>query len=171
MEAKEIFDKYHGSYFLMDRDDVYNYYKSFNISNETERKWRIDNIDSLKRRLSKTKNMKDISNYFSIICEYCVQLKSESDLLWLLEYNINNSQKLDSNTLLKNVNSLLNYAHIIKPKKKKKQFVSSCLALLIQNMNDGVTISDDYIENGCFPNYLTKELLLTKIQQTVEYYK
>ena len=65
MEAKEIFDKYHGSYFLMDRDDVYNYYKSFNISNETERKWRIDNIDSLKRRLSKTKNMKDISNYFS----------------------------------------------------------------------------------------------------------
>ncbi len=168
--AKNLFYKYDGSYYNMLHDDVYAYYKTFDISKELEKQWRTEKVESLKKDMSLICNNKEFSKKFNLLCMYIVQLRNTQELYLLLNNVKNNAIKYDSNTIFRNINSLLNSLSILYNRTEKEKFIISCISILNSILENGIVISKDYMENGVFPEYLTVEKLSLNIQNAINYY-
>ncbi len=78
--AKEIFMKYYGNHYQMDREGEYSYYKSYNISKKQEKKW-IKECN--KKLLPKIKKEDFVGTSFLVLSDI-IQRSKDFDYLRLL---------------------------------------------------------------------------------------
>lgn len=170
-KAKKIFNDFEGSFFQMEREGIYKKYKSYRIPENIENQWRYEKIKKIEQMLLGCKNSKAIIEEFELYGHYAAQMKEETMLEFLLEYINKHQDEWDTNTIIRSVNTIFSLIDIIKYKFKKKEVIQQCIAILEKALKSGISISDDYKENGEIPNYLTTKRLDNNIKIKIEYWK
>ena len=90
---KEIFIHYGGSHFHMERDGIYQTYKSYNISRDQEIEWLSEYQDCLARKISESPTDSDS---FSKLCQVVTLEGNIESLNKLINLTRNNAELLDS---------------------------------------------------------------------------
>lgn len=103
--AKEIFLKYSGSHFYMDREGEYEYYKSFNISDEQEQQWIKD---YLQETLNIIKNEDIVSDNFINFATAITQFKDIYHFEQLINLVKSKNDHLDSFSRMRMAEDILN---------------------------------------------------------------
>lgn len=175
LEAKKLFEKYQCSHFLMAResDEDYNKYESYKITKEQENLWINDKIEECKNKLVYSNNNSEIARLIELICRYARASVNEKCLLYVAEYMITNHNRLDTNTKVRIANALMNLYNLLVRKDKLSLEVCHdflCAILHLLKQEKIITISDDYMENGVLPNYLTKDELHNDLLNVIKGY-
>lgn len=170
-EAKEIFRYYGGSHFHMARDEVYEHYKSFNISKETENLWLEEMKQEFRRELIQKKNMSEIARVFAKYGDMVSLTSDVKGCYFMLDYIQKNLKFLDSNTLERSINSLLDVVTELLKDEERKSVIRLSISMLKEMLIGTITISDDYMENGMLPNYLTVDKIRNEIQRLINYWE
>jgi len=87
-KAKEMFLKYNGNYFHMERDDVLYEYRGYSISKEQEKIWINEIINNYinKLRISGDDMSRNLYiNYFYSICDIIIRSNDVSNVILLYE--------------------------------------------------------------------------------------
>lgn len=126
-KAKEIFLRYQGSYFQMERDGVLSHYRSYNINQETEKKWikeyqseliaqieagisidvHLSHLCSAIRQYKDDEYLNRLTNILSKILasvDTFIQLRIAEELLEIVQYFISN--KIGNKENLKSLKDL-----------------------------------------------------------------
>jgi len=108
-KAEELFKKYSGSHYQMERDNVLDEYRKFNISMELEEKWKTElfenvasvfkkkllannHFDQMVNLVKKTKNTKLLHNFINLLKKVFIALDSFTkirlceEIVQILEY-------------------------------------------------------------------------------------
>ncbi len=163
-KAKKIFIRYGGSHFHMARDDMYESYKQYSIPPETEREWLIELKNKHFAKFSESSNAKDKTTAFCDYGDVIALLKDSSAFEDMLTYLEKNSENIDSNSLLIKINTVLNVANAFENDELKNKTQNSVKTILENALKNPIVISEDYLENGAFPEYLTAERIKTYMQ-------
>lgn len=169
--AKEIFDKFDGNFFQMQREGVYEQYKKYMISEQTELQWMKEKKNEIVEILLTCKNNKSIADAFAICGHYTVQMKDEDTLNFMLKYVNEHKADWDTNTVFRNVNAILSSICIMKDSYEKKKIIEKCILWLENVLNRDFKVSDDYKEGGDMPDYLSTTKVLTNIRNTIKYWQ
>lgn len=95
--AKEIFLKYCGSHFHMEREGEYKLYKSFNITKEQEKPW----IKELQKELlEKVKEDDAVGHNFNLLCSSIRQYYSLDILKELVDYVNSRKEVFDTFSMM-----------------------------------------------------------------------
>lgn len=170
-EAEEIFKNYKGNCYQMMREGDLDRYKTFNVLKETENKWLTEMQSELCSDLISTTNNKLKAEYFSEYGSIVVLLKDSNGLLNMMGYLNKNISILDSNTIFRFINTILNAQKSFQNNKVISNIVSECLLILKNMLQKPLFISDDYKENGMFPDYLSLETINSNIKSTIRYWE
>ena len=168
--AKEIFYKYNGSFFQMKRDGVYREYKKYMIPREIELQWLDEKKDEIISALLKCTNNKQIADLFAMYGHYAVQERDAVMLDFMLKYVFEHKDTWDTNTVIRNINTILSSISIIKDQ-NTSEVIRKCITCLEETLRKGIKISDDYIEEGKLPEYLSRERVSANIQGTINYWQ
>lgn len=84
-EAKKLFLKYHGNYFQICRDELFDKYKEYNISRELEIKWLFQEIERKLKNINITNELEHKKDIYIEIFELFKNLK---DNLFLEENKV-----------------------------------------------------------------------------------
>lgn len=167
--AKNIFEKYRGSYFHMERDGVLKEYKSYKIPREIEEMWLKEKEILIKQELLDCTNYKLISEHMELLGHYVVELKDLKELDFMIDYIVKRSFDWDSNTVIRCVNACLSAMNISKGV-RRRNIKDICVNILKESIDRGIFISDDYRENGTLPDYLSRDRLENNIKRAIQYW-
>lgn len=170
-EAKQIFDEYRGNYYQMKRDGKYEEYKKFNISKDLENKWlkeiQLKGLENLKNATNKKQIADEFASYGDIVS----QTKDRSSIKFMLDYFKKNSDNFDSYTLLRNSNVILNTVKMLADNRVESSVQREVVKLLKYELQKPIKISDDYKENGIFPNYISADKVTSNMKRLVRQQK
>ena len=170
-EAKKMFLKYEGSYYQMLRDEVYDQYKNYNVSKSIEKEWFEEMLTDLRKRIEDEKNKKNLTDYFGRYLSIAVRTKNKDALQYAMTLLRVQKAFLDSNSLFLWINIILNSRSLEDDLLLRQELIEKMLNLLKELLIKPITISEDYKENGEYPDYLTEEILLKKIQNKITYWE
>lgn len=171
LEAEKIFKSYKGSYFHMMRDGELHKYEKFNVSKKTETVWLKELQSEALSALQTTTNKKLTAQYFSEYMDAVVHLKDQDGIFNMMNYLKETYLDLDSNTVLRCINSIQNSIKVIANKKLEAEIITECVNLLKEITQHPITISDDYKENGALPDYLTVDKVKADLARNITYWE
>lgn len=167
--VKEMFHKYEGDFFQMERDGEYQEYKKYKVPRGLELQWIEELKDDLIKILLNCTNHKRIAETFALYGHYAVQTKDEKMFEFMLRYVFEHNKDWDTNTTFRNINVMLSSICILKNQNIKNEIVNKCILSLKDILDNGIRISDDYKEKGKMPEYLSTERISANIQGTIKY--
>lgn len=169
LPAKDIFFRYRGDHFQMAREGEYETYKSFCVPKETEAKWYKEMLDGIMTCLSTETNHEKIGN---CICAYCCivcEIKSADAFHTISQYMLESSPDFDTFTLLWGTESVFDALEKM-PILSVHAFKCCSLAkglirALEDNMQKGISVSEDYMHGDATPDYLTPEAIALRASE------
>lgn len=169
-KAKQIFDQFDGSYFLMCREGVFEEYKSYMIPRSTELQWLKEKQDNVLKNLLKCTNNKTKAELFDRYGQYASYINDAAAFRFMLSYLEEHKSEWDTETLFRIVSTILNARHIERNRHKEVETIKRCVEILGEELKTGIKISDDYKINGEFPDYISEERLHSQIRKSIEYW-
>lgn len=171
MNAKEMFRQYHGSHYFMLHDGVYSDYKQFNVSCEVEHEWLQEMKKEAFDELNQASNNKSRADSFAKYGDLIKLLKDAEGFQYMLDYNRNNIHLFDSNTLLRNILTVIDTVRSFEDSRLAFDVKNEVLTILKNALKEPIYISDDYREDGVFPDYLTAEAIVSNMKSTIRYWE
>jgi len=161
--AKEIFWRYNGLFFHMDREGEYEKYKAFNISKNQERAWREERRDELFEKLSIEKNKRVLSSLFRGIADIVKVLEDKVGLQKMLLFLNENNEQFDTFVVLLLAETVVHTTIAFNNSEQlKKSVLKSCLRILENTLKKTFSISMDY--EGAFYEPMTEEKVRNRIE-------
>ncbi len=170
-EAKKIFFAHHGMHFYMARGEIYDYYKSFNIPRRVEVSWLREMLSDILDKFHKTPNLKEKERLFTRYGKTVAQLKDEDELQCMMKHISSGKECYDTITISNMIGSLLNTVQSFSDSVKIPIINNEIIPLLKDILNGDVRISDDYKENGIFPDYCLEEKVREGLMNKITYWE
>ena len=170
-EAKKMFLFYRGSTFFMAREGKLDKYREYNVSKEQELLWCREEVEKLKKEISKENNkcemlkkLYHMESFFNIIS------KKES-LMYFIDLFEQNKYLYDTATKIKIIIGIFNIIdHIDEDFDYKKKIVIKYVDELKRMKEEDITVSEDFYEDGRCPRYLWKDSIIEQIQHYIDCY-
>ena len=168
--AKEIFLKYGGSHFHMEREGEYELYTSFNIPKELEKLWIKEFQEEL---LEKVKQDKSVGQNYNLLCSTIRQYYS-LDMLKELVDNINSKKGvLDTFSMMLMVEGILDIVKYFERNNLEnnnsiKYARTTSIELLKYLLNRPITIASVYLQNGDFTELYDKRNIQKRIREELD---
>jgi len=160
--AKEIFWRYNGLFFHMDREGEYEKYKSFDISKNQERAWREERRDELFEKLSIEKNKSVLSSLFFRLEDITKDLGDQTGIEKMFLFAWNNCEQFDTFTTLLLVERVVDIVTFVECEDKfKRKILRDCSEMLKKALKKPILVSMDYEEDFYEP--MTEERVRDRI--------
>lgn len=169
-EAKELFRAYLGSHYFMSREDMYKTYQAFQVPQETEQMWRREMQEEYRARYLQEANLSTKALAFDLYAILAGQSKdAEGDLRWMVKELKRNAEQLDTNTLVRHVNAICNFISNLPNKRKRISIAGQMRQILQRAWEQPIWISEDYKQNGEFPDHLTVDRVAKSMQEVLRF--
>lgn len=96
--AKQMFRKYNGNHYMMEREDEYETYKAFGISEKLERSWRIELRNEYRLAFERATDAITLVDHFNAYGEIISALGDKKALRYMLAYLKKHAKQLDTVT-------------------------------------------------------------------------
>ncbi len=169
-DAKKIFEQYKGSYFGMAKDEILEQYKSYGVPKELESMWLQESLNQEKERFFTITDKQEMVESIDRIAQYNVRLKDVEGLRSVFEYIISHYALWDTQTALRCMRIYFNNINLYNIS-ERKPYIYKGLDVLMALKRKEITISDDYIENGVMPNYISEERIKEDIDRMIKGWK
>lgn len=167
-QAKEIFFKYQGNAFFMERDYLYKTFKNYEIPQNILVEWYQELLLKNKKQLMSTKINSEIidsfSSYLNLLRsnkEYC----STDDINFAFNF-LYKSKKLDDFSILLMIDKIINF--IIELNISEDCIKKYCKNKLLEMNPDSFTIDNSYKIDGQWPPYALKKSIAQKTSINLE---
>ncbi len=165
--AKEIFMKYYGSHFQMEREGEYSYYKSLNISKEQEKSWFIECRCELMLNIKKEKI---VSFYFSYLASVIKRSKDIEGLELLLNIVREKRENSDTFSCILMAEELLRITESLHSVCNEKSRVivdarSLALDVLRKTTEKPIKFDSYYLNLGYLKDILTEKKIKDRLQR------
>lgn len=165
--ARELFFRYDGSYFQMVREDEFETYKKYNVPLIIEYRWCNQLLHDILTQINTATNNKIIEKGVSRYCSILCNRGNFRRIKPIIQYIVEHAKRLDTFTLCLSIESVFEVVTGMRKSIYYRKQCNSISALMIcvleENMNSGITVSNDYIVEGSFPDYLAKDKLKLRI--------
>ncbi len=171
-KAHQIFIEHFGSTFLIERDvnqNLLNEYLSYHITKDLEVDWAISEMNRLEQVLISTHNNAVLSESFWKYGLYVGFLKDTSYVYKMLDFLKRRINVLDSETIFRCVGTIINVSTIA-TKNERQLIIKQCVSVLIELLNEPITISEDYLESDG-QQVESVDSLKQKIKRRINYYQ
>ncbi|QQE80618.1 hypothetical protein [Alicyclobacillus sp. SO9] len=170
--ARDIFLKYGGSYFHMDREGDYGYYKSFGVSKEQELAW----IEEKQRELSsEIKNETNAHKIELLLSEWSDILYNYNDVFFfalLLDAVREKRRGLDSFSQLLVAERIVHVLGSLSQLQGENDVLSDgkdlALELLHRVLNSPITIAEEYRNTDYLSDVITKRNIVARASKAIE---
>lgn len=166
-EAKAIFQKYLGNHYEMYRDEVYDQYCKYHVPKQTEEEWRQEILQGFRKIMESSSNKKELTRCLQ---KYVFTVESANmlgEFDYLFSYVKRNIDRMDTYSSFLWCSVIYNLL-LVRGSEAQKQAAKKQLIDFYQDLcEQPITISEDYAEEGQFPDYLTEEWLRMKIQDNI----
>lgn len=166
--AKELFLKYRGSHFNMDREGEYSIYKQYNISKKQELIWMDEWIKNLLKKINELGISNDYFSDFSIIPINYMTSKIIINLTDLIELK---HSEWDTFSVLLISEKILKITKEIKTKSDKNNNIfkiKNILLKILRNITESsITISQYYKDLGYIID-LNKKSVFVRINELID---
>ena len=167
--AKEIFMKYAGSYFHMEREGEYGYYKSFGISKEQERLW---SNEYQKELMAKIETEDIVSPLFSKLVSLINQNKDINGLQLLLEVAKRKRGNVDTFTQMRMAEEILDIVESFIKNNEKANVTNEAKKLALDilcNINvSSITIASYYQNIDYLKDVLKEDIIINRVQRLIK---
>lgn len=169
-KAKEVFLKYNGSYFHMERDGQLSTYKSYDISKNTERQWLREHQKELITQIQ-TGNSIDV--YISRLCNVMRQSKDDEyldSLINALSKSIKNADTFVQLRIAEELLEVINFFALndIGNCRKLTSHKSLAIDILKNVLSQPITISDETRKKVVFEDTLKEESIRERTKQRLK---
>ena len=172
IKAKELFIKYNGSHFHMEREMEYTQYKSYGISPKMEKEWSVELRNALLVKLEGEKDQKKITNTVFDLKDLIIQYYDELGLASLVSYVEKNVSMLDTFTKLTIAETILNVLGEFNIfTKNKRKYANFAIGILEDICTKPVRISEYHLENGKIPDFMENAILIERAKNGVRAWK
>lgn len=166
-EAKEIFLKYSGSYFHMERDGQLTKYKGYNVDERTEKGWLREYQEEL---ISQIQAGSCIDVYLSRLCSVMRQLKDDEyfeSLFNALSKSLRNADTFVRLRIAEGLQEVIKFfiSNNIGDMKKMVYFKSLTIDILRKIISEPTVISDDTRKNVVFEDTLKEDNIKRRAEQ------
>lgn len=162
-QAKELFIKYQGNVFHMERDNLYKTFQKYNIPNNLLSLWYKELLLRNKEELLAPSNNKEITNNFFKYLELIrcnIQYFSMNDIKFAFDF-FYKQKELDDFSKLVMIEIIINF---IKDKGITDESIKKyCKEVLVRIDTSLFTVDDSYKYNGELPPYVLKEKITQRI--------
>ena len=162
-QAKELFIKYQGNVFHMERDNLYKTFQKYNIPNNLLSLWYKELLLRNKELLLSPSNNKEITNNFFKYLELIrcnIQYFSMNDIKFAFDF-FYKQKELDDFSKLVMIEIIINF---IKDKGITDESIKKyCKGVLVRIDTSLFTVDDSYKYNGELPPYVLKEKITQRI--------
>lgn len=167
--AKELFFKYGGSHFHMEREGEYSKYRGYNISREQEYKWIKEYQGDLLERI---KNEKIVSGNFYSLCASIEEYGSLNSLKELVIVTKDKSEVLDTFSLLLSTEAILRVVDSIKDDFRGKDILNFAkdvsLDILKSLLIRPVTVAVSYFSTVSLIDLHNEQAILDRIKEELD---
>jgi len=167
-KAKEIFMKYAGSHFNMEREGEYRKYKRYRISNSMEKEWIIQYQRNISELLNKKTDMDIIAHLCYNIGSSVRQYRNVEGFQILLDFIENKMDSFDSFTKVLIAETLLDTAAVMGPTRLeplyKQHAIEVGLTLLNTVANNPVTVDNCYLNNALMSGNISEDQIMKRVQ-------
>ena len=169
-KAKQVFLKYNGSYFHMERDGQLSTYKSYDISKNTERQWLREHQKELITQIQ-TGNSIDV--YVSRLCNVMRQSKDDEyldSLINALSKSIKNADTFVQLRIAEELLEVINFFALddIGDWRKLASHKSLAIDILKNVLSQPITISDETRKKVVFEDTLKEESIRERTKQRLK---
>ncbi len=162
-QAKELFIKYQGNTFHMERDNLYKTFQKYNIPNNLLSLWYKELLLRNKEELLSPSNNKEITNNFFKYLELIrcnIQYFLMNDIKFAFDF-FYKQKELDDFSKLVMIEIIINF---IKDKGITNESIKKyCKEVLVRIDTSLFTVDDSYKYNGELPPYVLKEKITQRI--------
>lgn len=168
--AKEIFLKFNGSHFQMEREGEYDTYKRFNICKDQEILWINEHADLLVLKIAdKVVADNNLMNLSSIIKQY----KENRQFEELLKWAKTKTHNVDSFTNLRIAEEILDIVEVYEEARQKNKLVKEAkifsVGILHEIYRKPITVAQYYKDidylYGCLDNNTIKKRIEMKLKE------
>lgn len=167
-QAKEIFFKYQGNAFFMERDYLYKTFKNYEVPQNILAEWYKELLLIDKKKLMSAKINSEITDSFSSYLnllrankEYC----STEDINFAFNF-LYEIKKIDDFSILLMIDKIVNF--VIELKISENCIKQYCKNTLLEMNLDSFTIDNSYKIDGKWPPYALKSSIAQKISIDLE---
>lgn len=169
-EAKEIFLKYGGSYFHMERDGQLTKYKDYDIDERTEKVWLREYQEEIIAQLLAGNS---IDVYLTRLCSVMRQIKDDEYLEMLfntLEESLKNADTFIKLRIAEELQEVINYfdTNNIGDMKKLANYKNLTIDILRKVISEPIVISENTRKNVAFEDTLRAENIRHRAEQTLK---
>lgn len=170
LRAKDIFFKYGGSHFYMEREGEYSEYKEYKISKEQEDRWIQEYQKGL---LTQIKNDEIVQQNFNSLCTSIRQYKNLDYLKELVEVVIDKGQILDTFSIMLMAEGILGIVESLEKSNlgndRRIIFARvSSINLLKSLLERPVVVSPKYLHQGYLIDLNDSQQILDRINDELE---
>ncbi len=165
--AKEIFMKYYGSHFHMEREGEYSYYKKFNVSKKQEHSWIEECQHELLLKIEKEDIVSSLFSHLSNLITRSNDIDCFRLLLFIVREKVSNSDTFSSIRMAEELLKISKYFLSIDNKINKVVSESKKVALSIlrETTQKPITIASYYYKLGYLNDLLTDEKIKKRIRK------
>jgi hypothetical protein len=167
-QAKEMFFKYQGNSFFMERDHLYKTFKNYNVPQHVLADWYKALLENNKNRLLSASNNSDVVVNFFVYLDLIrcnSQYFSASDIDFAFDF-FSKNEKLDDYSKIKIIEILINF---IKYKKIADDRIKKYCKEVLSKMDiNSFTVDKSYNDNGQLPSDVLKENIAPRILKDLE---
>ncbi len=168
--AKELFLKYGGSYFHMEREGELYFYRKWNISKEQENVWIKEYQQENIKLLIEKQDATTVDSCFSTLCRTISEFKNTDSLKTLLEVVSQTYKQYDSFTKIRFSEELLHIAESDGLHKSSIWFDAKKLAIeILKNViKNPITIDPYYKGLEYLSDILNEEKMMNRARNQLE---
>lgn len=122
-------------------------------------------------RFNQETNIKEKALLFSEYGNIVGLSKDIQGYYFMMDYIRDSVENSDSESLLRNINAVLNQLNVVSQKEQKKEIIMEMLELLKYLVANPISISDDYRVNGELGDSLSEETILSNIKRAIKYWE
>jgi len=167
-DAKEIFIKYNGSHFQMEREFEYSKYKSYRVPKKLEQTWiyELEKIffDKLEIEFDENTIVDILIDLKQIILQY----KDEKGLSLIVKYANKNIVRFDSFTKLMLAEIILHIINKLNISSTQIDTINFARTVLEDICSQPIKIAESHFKNGCIPEYMSEDTLIDRAKKEIE---
>lgn len=174
--AKEIFIKYGGNKFYMEREGEYALYKSFDISKDQEVEWITEYHKEIVTKIKAEKNANTFITMFNELSNSIILFKDIDSFESILDIVKEKNTALDSFTRLRMTEETYNIVDALSKNSIKKNIVLTNAKKLILEILDSIiktpiTIDNDYYRIGYLEDMLNNHNIINRVKILIQMIK
>ena len=170
-KAKQIFINYNGSKSFMMNDGVLDEYRKYNVSPKMERKWCVEIMNELRKKIFIESNKVVLMQLLAEYCTYSNQISIDKTINFLTSLYDKYNDCYDTETCVRIISKIFDLVKIKEADNSGKEILIKYIVSELQKLlKKDVTISEDYYINGRCPSYLSEENVRDGIINDIAFY-